>query len=68
MYYILNISWCELLIHSFIDLPSLQTITLGQYAFQGDENDNRKSKSTEPFNFQNTLTMKSNKIIDNYLS
>lgn len=43
-----------------LDLPSLQSITMKQCAFEGDDNANRKSLLIEPYNYKNSLTMKSN--------
>ena len=41
------------------DLPKLQSIQLGISALEGDDRDNRKTISKEPYNYKNTLTMKS---------
>ena len=41
------------------DLPKLQSIQLGYVALKGDYSDDRKTISDEPFNYKNTLTMKS---------
>ena len=41
------------------DLPKLQSIQLGGVALDGDDRENRKTISDEPFNFKNTLTMRS---------
>ena len=41
------------------DLPKLQSIRLDWDALYGDERDNRKRIGTEPFNYKNTLTMRS---------
>ena len=41
------------------DLPKLQSIQLGEGALQGDGRDNRKTINTKPFNYNNTLTMRS---------
>ena len=41
------------------DLPMLQSIRLGDDALQGDERDDRKTISTKPYNYKNTLTMRS---------
>ena len=41
------------------DLPKLQSIQLGWSALQGDGRDDRKTISTEPYNYKNTLTMRS---------
>ncbi|KAK8807968.1 hypothetical protein WA588_006454 [Blastocystis sp. NMH] len=40
------------------DLPKLQSILLGDWALHGDEDDDRKTISTEPYNYKNTLTMR----------
>ena len=37
----------------------LQSIQLGYGALQGDYRDDRKTISTSPFNYNNTLTMRS---------
>ena len=41
------------------DLPKLQSIELDWSALEGDGGDDRKTISDEPFNYNNTLTMKS---------
>ena len=41
------------------DLPKLQSIQLNGWALISDYLDNRKTISTEPFNYNNTLTMRS---------
>ena len=41
------------------DLPKLQSIQLGDYALQGDDSYDRKTISDEPYNYKNTLTMRS---------
>ena len=41
------------------DLPKLQSIQLGGAALRGDGRADRKTISTEPFNYNNTLTMRS---------
>ena len=41
------------------DLPELQSIQLGKSALEGDPRDNRKMISTKPYNYKNTLTIKS---------
>ena len=41
------------------DLPKLQSIELDWSALEGDGGDDRKTISDEPYNFKNTLTMKS---------
>ena len=41
------------------DLPKLQSIRLDWYAFDGDKRDDRKTISDAPFNYKNTLTMRS---------
>ena len=40
-------------------LPKLQSIRLGLKALQGDDRNDRWTISTEPYNFKNTLTMRS---------
>ena len=41
------------------DLPKLHSIQLARGALHGDGRDNRKTISDEPYNFKNTLTMRS---------
>ena len=41
------------------DLPKLQSIQLGRYALYGDDRNDRTTISDEPYNFKNTLTMRS---------
>ena len=41
------------------DLPQLQSIRLGEFALQGDDGDDRKTISNKPYNYKNTLTMRS---------
>ena len=41
------------------DLPMLQSIQLDSLALDGDKRDDRKTISDEPFNYKNTLTMRS---------
>ena len=41
------------------DLPKLQSIQLDWYALDGDSRDDRKTISDEPYNYKNTLTMRS---------
>ena len=41
------------------DLPKLQSIHLAWFALDGDGRDDRKTISTKPYNFNNTLTMRS---------
>ena len=41
------------------DLPKLQSIQLGYYALRGDERYDRTTINNLPFNFKNTLTMRS---------
>ena len=41
------------------DLPKLQSIRLGGSALDGDNRDDRKTISNEPYNYKNTLTMRS---------
>ena len=44
------------------DLPKLQSIQLGRGVLQGDGGNGRKTISNEPYNYKNTLTMKSDLI------
>ena len=41
------------------DLPKLQSIQLGDDALDGDARDDRKTISNPPYNYKNTLTMRS---------
>ena len=41
------------------DLPKLQSIQLGVAALAGDSRDNRKTIRDEPYNYKNTLIMRS---------
>ena len=41
------------------DLPKVQSIQLGYAALKGDDGDDRKTISEEPYNYENTLTMRS---------
>ena len=41
------------------DLPKLQSIQLGDYALDGDDDDDRKTIIRVPYNYKNTLTMRS---------
>ena len=41
------------------DLPKLQSIQLDEYALHGDDRDDRQTISDEPYNYNNTLTMRS---------
>jgi len=41
------------------DLPKLQSIQLEGYALLGDGGNDRKTISTKPYNYNNTLTMRS---------
>ena len=41
------------------DLPKLQSIQLGREALDGDNRDDRKTISDAPYNYKNTLTMRS---------
>ena len=41
------------------DLPKLQSILLGDGALNGDGGDDRKTISDKPYNYKNTLTMRS---------
>ena len=40
-------------------MPKLQSIHLGYMALHGDDRDDRKTIEKEPYNFNNTLIMKS---------
>ena len=41
------------------DLPKLQSIQLDEYALVGDNRDDRRMISYKPYNYKNTLTMRS---------
>ena len=41
------------------DLPKLQSIQLDRHALRGDDDADRKTIRYEPYNFKNTLTMRS---------
>ena len=41
------------------DLPKLQSIQLDWAALEGDDDDDRKTISNAPYNYKNTLTMRS---------
>ena len=41
------------------DLPKLQSIQLKEYALRGDYRDNRETIRDKPYNYKNTLTMRS---------
>ena len=41
------------------DLPNLQTSQLDYFALQGDDSGDQETISEEPYNYTNTLTMKS---------
>ena len=41
------------------DLPKLQSIRLAPGALDGDDRDYRKTIRNEPYNYKNTLTMRS---------
>jgi len=41
------------------DLPKLQSIQLGEFALCGDNRNDRKTISNKPYNYKNTLTMRS---------
>ena len=41
------------------DLPKLQSIRLDEGALHGDDRDDRETISDEPYNYNNTLTMRS---------
>ena len=51
-----------------IDLPTLQSFHIGSWSLQGDYRDNRKTISSEPYNYKNTLRMRSNNEWDNELN
>ena len=51
-----------------IDLPTLQSLTIGSWSLQGDYRDNRKTISSEPYNYKNTLRMRSDNEWDNELN
>ena len=38
----------------------LYSLYIDNYAFVGDEGDDRKTNTTEPYYYKNTLTMKGN--------
>ncbi|KAK8826324.1 hypothetical protein WA538_001464 [Blastocystis sp. DL] len=48
-------------VHSvvFENLPKLQSIQLGRFALEGDNCDDRKTIGNAPYNYKNTLTMRS---------
>ena len=41
------------------DLPKVQSIQLGWATLEGDSSNDRKMMDHEPFNYKNTLTMRS---------
>ena len=43
----------------YSDLPKLQSIQLGQWALAGDDRGDRETISDKPYNYKNTLTMRS---------
>ena len=43
----------------YSDLPKLQSIRLGDEALEGDGRDDRKTIRDKPYNYKNTLTMRS---------
>ena len=43
----------------YVDLPLLNTLQLGERAINGDSRSERQTILDEPFNYSNTLTMKS---------
>ena len=51
--------WFDIDIDSILDLPKLKSIRLGDYSLRGDSNDDRKGRIDIPYDFMNTLTMKS---------
>ena len=44
---------------TIVDLPNLTTITLSNCAFYGNNDRHRKEIQNEPYNYKNTLTMRS---------
>ena len=42
-----------------LDLLRLQSIRLSRWALHGDKRNNRKTIINEPYNYKNTLTMRS---------
>ena len=44
---------------NILDLPNLQTIRLRKDSLVGDDRSDRKILSTAPYNFKNTLSVKS---------
>ena len=42
-----------------LDLPKLQSIRLNYEALLGDSRDDRKTISNPPYNYKNTMTMRS---------
>lgn len=42
-----------------LDLNRLQSMQLGIYTLQGDGTDRRKTIKEQPYNYRNTLTMRS---------
>ena len=44
------------------DLPKLQSIQLGRWALAGDGRDDRKTITVNPYNYKNTLTMRSKRM------
>ena len=43
----------------YLDLATLQSIQLGEDALSGNYRDDRKTISTEPYNYKNTMIMRS---------
>ena len=43
----------------YSDLPKLQSIQLGSFALDGDYRDDQRMISKKPYNYKNTLTMRS---------
>ena len=46
----------------YSDLTKLQSIQLGDGALNGDGRDNRKTSHEEPYNYKNTLTIRSERM------
>ena len=46
-------------VNNNVDLPKLEIITLENSALAGDDNADRKTNNTAPYNYKNTLTMRS---------
>ncbi|KAK8792317.1 hypothetical protein WA171_002569, partial [Blastocystis sp. BT1] len=62
-------SFCHCHSVRFENLTCFQSMYLFDGAFQGDLGDDRKSNSTAPFNYRNTLTMKNlNHLVSMYVA